>query len=726
MTSNHFRYKRALISFMTILLFFLIVADVLIVSNQRRLITNEMQKHWQSELDLTGIFITEALLKHEYANVENFLIQWAEKSPDIMEINGTTPNRFAVVQYKSIKQSLHTLRQKRQIHYGGKNLLTLNVMRDFTPQEEILNRLKMQLIGASIVLIICLGAALWFSIQKMAVNPLKMEIATRNEAEELLKKTKDELEIKVRERTKELYDANKILIHEIDERKRSETALIKSEDKFSKAFRSSPTLMIISTLEGGRFLDVNNAFLNAFGYIREEVVGHTSFELGIWERYTDRDKVVQQLHKQGTVQNFETALCKKNGEVITVLLSAEIIELENERCIMAVALDITDRNKLEAQLLQAQKMEAVGQLAGGVAHDFNNILSAIMNYSYLLKKDLGEDNFQSNIVDKIILLSNNAAKITRELLTFSRKQHIESAPLSLNEVVESMNIFLNNFAGETIEIKTMLASEPLTIMADRGQMEQLVMNLAANARDAMPDGGILTIETELVEITDNFVMLHGFGKHGIYALLSVTDTGTGLDETTGPKIFEPFFTTKEVGKGTGLGLAIVYGIVKQHNGYIDVYSQPGEGTTFRVYLPVTHLEVEEKKEDSPLLHLKGKGETILLAEDEPAVREPIKKILEEFNYNVIEAVDGEDAVKKFLMHKNLITLLIFDVVMPQMSGPNAIEKIRRVKPDIKAILTSGYAGDKINIQGIEEEGTMFIPKPVSPENLLSKIREILT
>jgi PAS domain S-box-containing protein len=512
---------------------------------------------------------------------------------------------------------------------------------------------------------------------------------------------------------------------DITEHKHALDALRLSEEKFSKAFRSGPTLMAISILKDGRFIDANYAFLNAFGYTRKEVLGHSSLELGIWDKYPDRDKMLQQLKEQGIVQNLEAVLCKKNGEIITVLLSAEMIEIENEPCIIVVALDITDRKKLEAQLLHAQKMEAVGQLAGGVAHDFNNILSAIMNYSYLLKKGMGEGSSQSDIVDKIIQLSDNAAKITRELLTFSRRQYIEPVPLRLNNEIQRITGFLKNFIGEDIKIETILAGEDLTIKADRGQIEQIMMNLAANARDAMPDGGVLTIETELVELNDSFITIHGFGRPGMYALLSVTDTGTGMDEETRQKIFEPFFTTKEMGKGTGLGLAIVYGIVQQHNGYINVYSLPGKGTTFRIYLPTIKAELDPEEAEVALLQLKGSGETILLAEDEPTVREPIKKILEEFDYRVIEAVDGEDAVKNFMIYKDKIDLLVFDVVMPKMSGHKAIEEIRKVMPGIKAILTSGYAGEKINIPGIEAGGTMFVAKPVLPEHLLSKIREML-
>lgn len=724
MTLHTFKYKRTFVSFLIILLIFLIIVDFMIVSNQRRQLLNEVKKQWQSELDMIGLFITESLLKHEYATVENFLYQWVKENDDIVEIKATAPNKFVLMQYRSTAPALHIFSHEKQIEYGGKDLLVLNVVRNFTSEERILRNLQLQLITGSILITIILGTVLWFTIRRLAFKPLETEIEVRRRAEEMLERVKNELALKVQERTKELSDINENLLLEIEERKRRDEALIKSEEKFSKVFRSSPTLMAISILKDGRFVDANNSFLNAFGYEREEVLGHTSSELGIWDKYSDRNKMLQQLKEQGIVQNFEAALCKKNGDTITVLLSAEMINIENEPCIIVVALDITERKKLEAQLLHAQKMEAVGQLAGGVAHDFNNILTAVINNCYLLKRSMGEDNKAGEYIDRILALSNNAAKITRELLIFSRKQFFEPLRVDLNDIIRNVRDLIRNFLREDIEMETVFAEGPLPIMADRNQIEQIMMNLATNARDAIPDVGKVTIETELVEINESFIKTHGFGSPGMYALLSVTDTGTGMDEDTKQKIFEPFFTTKDVGKGTGLGLAIVYGIVNQHNGFISVYSIHEKGTTFRIYFPVIQAAIEPDRsvEHSQLM---GKGETILFAEDEPAVRESIKTIFEEYNYRIIEAVDGQDAVEKFLVHKDDIKLLVFDVVMPKKSGKKAFDEIREVKPGIKVIFTSGYAGDKISEEETEKDGVIFIPKPLLPEKLLSKVRELL-
>ncbi len=278
--------------------------------------------------------------------------------------------------------------------------------------------------------------------------------------------------------------------------------------------------------------------------------------------------------------------------------------------------------------------------------------------------------------------------------------------------------------GEDIDFKTILTGSDLIVMADSGQIEQVLMNFISNARDAMPDGGLLSISTELIEVDSEFIRAHGYGEPGMYALGTVSDTGTGMDEKTKEKIFEPFFTTKEAGKGTGLGLSIVYGIIRQHNGYINVYSEPDKGTTFRIYLPLVKAAAEVNK-PVELAEPAGGTETVLLAEDNAEVRKITRSVLEAFGYTVFEAVDGEDAVNRFMKNKDSIELLIFDVIMPLKSGKDAYEEILRVRPDINVLFLSGYTIDIVSNKGIFAEGLNFISKPVSSNNLLSKIREIL-
>ncbi|HBH62126.1 MAG TPA: hypothetical protein DDX85_10405 [Nitrospiraceae bacterium] len=845
-----FQYTRTIVSFMAILLVFLIVADMFIVSNQREQLFKEVQNHMQFELDLIGTFVREPLLKHDYATVEQFLMHWAKEHKDVVDLKAVMPNNFVIAEYSRTTRSRYVYALQKQVRQGEKDLINLKVVRDFSNIESILGRLRLQLIVISLFLLATLGILLWRIVRTMALKPLEREINLRTQVEEKLQKAKDQLEARVQERTAELKATNQSLLMEIAEREKIEETLkereqrlqtiietepecvkilapdeslvtmnpaglamieadsleqvvgqklsslispeyrdafrdlnkrvlrgnkgsiefeviglkgtrrwlethavplrdakneivgllgvtrditesknaIKairlSEEKFSKAFRSSPAFVTISTVHDGRFIEVNDAFLAASGYCREEMLGRSSVELGIWTDMSDRNKMVEELKEHGVVYNKESRFRMKTGEILNVLYSAELIEIDGVQCIIAAILNITERKKLENQLFQAQKMEAVGQLAGGVAHDFNNIITAIFSYGYLTRNRMKEDDPLRDNIDKILSLSERAAQITRGLLTFSRMQHFEFVPVRLNEIIRNIEGMLVNFIGEDIEVRTKLSDEDITIVADRTQIEQVILNLATNARDAMPDGGRLNIETELAEMTDGFIKAHGFGEPGMYALLSVTDAGVGMDEETRRRVFEPFFTTKEVGKGTGLGLSVVYGIIKQHNGYVNIYSEPGKGTTFRIYLPEIKASIEREKEKM-LVQKTVTSATILVAEDEPAVRDSIKNILQEFGYNVIEAVDGQDAVDKFAAHKDEIQLLLLDVVMPKKNGKEAHEEIRRMKPGIKAIFTSGYTADVMLRKKVLEEDVIFVAKPILPDKLLSKIREVI-
>jgi signal transduction histidine kinase/CheY-like chemotaxis protein len=394
---------------------------------------------------------------------------------------------------------------------------------------------------------------------------------------------------------------------------------------------------------------------------------------------------------------------------------AEMATLESER-----SQTEDEKEKLHAQLLQSQKMEAVGQLAGGISHDFNNILTAITGYAHIMKMKMNEDDPLRKYTDHLLSLSDRAANLIQSLLAFSRKQVTNPRPVNINEVIRTVEKLLLRLIGEDIRVERELTENNLIVMADVGQLEQVLMNLATNALDAMPAGGLLSIRTEMSDIDHEFIKEHGFGEEAQYALISVTDTGAGMDRETSRKIFEPFFTTKEVGKGTGLGLAMAYGIIKQHNGYIYVYSEPGQGTTFKIYLPLTQATTEELTPEP----VRAETETILLAEDEAVVREFTKKLLEEYGYTVIEAIDGEDAIEKFKMYGDRIQLLILDAIMPKKTAREVYGEIKIMNPDIKVLFTSGYPADIVHKNNIEE-GFVFIEKPVSPMTILKKVRETL-
>jgi signal transduction histidine kinase len=432
------------------------------------------------------------------------------------------------------------------------------------------------------------------------------------------------------------------------------------------------------------------------------------------------------MEEQGYVKDIEVQFKKANGQKITAMITATAVRDEkgiivNYRGIMR---DVTLEKTLEHQILEAQKMEAVGQLAGGIAHDFNNILSAIIGYGNLILIHIQEDSPLRSYVKEMLASSERAAMLTQNLLTFSRKQIINPQPCVINEIIRNVAPVLTKLIREDIELKLELSTEDSIVVVDRLQIEQVLMNLVTNARDAMPAGGILTISEQTIDIDGTFIDVLGYGKIGRYAIISVEDTGAGLDEMTKARLFEPFFTTKEMGRGTGLGLAMVYGAVKQNNGFINVYSEVGNGTTFRIYLPEA-AGTAERSEDAVIPSPLGGTETILLVEDDQALRILVVTVLDKYGYTVIEAIDGDDALARFNEHKESITLLITDVVMPKRSGIEVFEEIKKFNPEMKALFMSGYSKDITRVKGILNTSVNFLQKPVSPNTLLKKVREIL-
>jgi signal transduction histidine kinase/DNA-binding NtrC family response regulator len=393
--------------------------------------------------------------------------------------------------------------------------------------------------------------------------------------------------------------------------------------------------------------------------------------------------------------------------------------------VIEVKRDITEHKKLETQYIHAQKMESIGTLAGGIAHDFNNILTVIISLGQIMLMKMREDDPQRQNISDILEATSRATSLTRELLLFSRKQVSERKPVDLNDILVKTGTFLHRTIGADIALKIVPYASSLLILADRHQLQQVLMNLAVNARDAMPEGGGLVLKTEQVGLDEGFTTAYGFGKPGAHALLTVSDTGTGMDRETLQRIFEPFFSTKEVGKGTGLGLAVVYGIIKQHDGFITACSEPGQGATFKIYLPLSEAagQVSVAVQEQPVA---GGTETILLAEDDDMVRSLMTLVLTEAGYTVIAAVDGEDAVRKFQENPTSIELLFFDLIMPRMNGKEACDAISKMQPGIKTIFSSGYALDTISQKASLADGVMhLIQKPVTPHDILEKVRSVL-
>lgn len=412
----------------------------------------------------------------------------------------------------------------------------------------------------------------------------------------------------------------------------------------------------------------------------------------------DEDKTKEQLLQE---------LQKANQDLREELIQRKQAEEEN-------------RN-IERQLRQAQKLEAVGTLAGGIAHDFNNILTAIIASASLMQRAIDETSPLRRQLDRIFAACERATALTQSILAYSRKQISKPVPNNLNQIIENLNKLLTRLIPEHIEFKTSLADANLSIMADSGQIEQALLNLVANSVDAMPAGGNMLIKTELA-VNLEFQDADGYGKTGNYAILTVADNGVGMDANTRERVFEPFFTTKEVGKGSGLGLAMVYGIVRQHEGFISVSSEPGKGTAFKIYLP---LIAPDGKEQDPkdIQPQTGGDETILLIEDDKDVRGLLKEMLGSFGYHVIEAVDGKDGVGKFIEHQNEIKLLLTDVMMPKKNGKEAYNEIKNIKDDVKVIFISGYSAAAT--AELLDEQLNYMAKPVSPRDLLAKIREVL-
>jgi two-component system, cell cycle sensor histidine kinase and response regulator CckA len=512
------------------------------------------------------------------------------------------------------------------------------------------------------------------------------------------------------------------IVADITERKQAEEAIIKAKEEWERTFDAiTDPVMILDT--NYRISKANKAMADKLGVSQFETVGLTCYRVvhGMEEppHYCPNTRLLADGQPHSTEMNEP-----RIGGNFFIAVSPTYDQTGNLSGCVHYAREINEQKALEAQLFHAQKMEAVGQLAGGIAHDFNNILTAIIGFSNLLEMGMNKDDPLREHVNHVLASADRAADLTRSLLAFSRKQVIDLQAVNLNELIERIRKFLQRIIGEDIELKTSYCKDTLTVNADSGQIEQVLMNLATNARDAMPNGGRLSIEAQPLEMEVDFIKAHGYGIQGDYALISITDTGVGMDETTRKRLFEPFFTTKEIGKGTGLGLSIVYGIIKQHNGYINVYSEQGVGTTFTIYLPLIKKVAKEKSEIA--CEPPGKGtETILIADDDPTLRELLEKILGQFGYTVITATDGNDAIQKFRQNSDKIALVILDTIMPNTNGKDAFEQIRMIRPDIRSIFISGYTADIIHKRGMLDEGLEVLAKPLRPLTLLKKVREVL-
>jgi len=507
--------------------------------------------------------------------------------------------------------------------------------------------------------------------------------------------------------------------------KRNEQALRQSEARYRSLVQSSVYGIYRSSLEG-RFLDINPALITMLGYRDPEEVLLLDPEKDVFVYADEHRRLIDAFRKTGRLDGLEVKWKRKDGSAITVRISGQAVTSEDEPAdvLEAIAEDVTERRALEDQFRQAQKMEAVGRLAGGVAHDFNNLLMVISGYAEVILSKIDLDHPLHEKGRAIQQAADRASILTRQLLAFSRKQLLELKVVDLNAIVSDMERLLRPLIGENVELIARLAPNAGYTRADAGQIEQVLMNLVVNAKDAMPNGGKLTIETQNVVVDESHRGGQTFIRPGNYVLLSVSDSGMGMDKETQSRIFEPFFTTKEKGKGTGLGLSTVYGIVKQSGGYVMVQSEVGHGSSFHIYLP--QVEGTAEKRALPVAGAAAGGtETILLVEDEESVRQLVRDTLESNGYRVVEAENGEAGLQAAAAHSGNIDIVITDVVMPGMGGREMAQQLAKVRPETKVLYLSGYTEDAILNEGTIERGTAFLQKPFTLQSLSRKVREVL-
>ena len=546
--------------------------------------------------------------------------------------------------------------------------------------------------------------------------------------EQSLREAREGLEELVQERTEELEKTNVALRTEIKDKKLAEEALRASEERYRRVLEATPDAISVTSLDEGRFIQVNEAFCRMSGFSHEEALGRTVSDLKLYVNPAERERLMQILKTKGEVNGLETQHQRKDGTIQDTLFSARLIRFDEKDCLISVITDITDlkrtqeeRAKLESRLQRAEKMETLGTLAGGIAHDFNNLLMAIQGHTDIMitDKDSSHPDFGHlrGIEDNV----ESAADLTKQLLGFARSGKYEVKPTDINELIKKQNRMFGRTKKE-ITMRGTYEKNLWSVEIDRGQIDQVILNLYINAWQAMPAGGHLYIQTQNVTLDENYTELYQVDP-GKYVKISITDTGIGMDKATQERIFDPFFTTKEMGRGTGLGLASAYGIIKNHGGFINVYSEKGEGSRFNIYLPASEKEATEEKKPAGDT-LRG-SETILFVDDEDMVIEVAEELLETLGYKVLTAGGGKEAIETYKKNKDQIDIVILDMVMPDMGGRVTYDRMKEIDPDIKVLLSSGYS---INGQatGILDRGCDgFIQKPFTMKALSQKLREIL-
>lgn len=552
-------------------------------------------------------------------------------------------------------------------------------------------------------------------VQSAQYQPLGSEMEFFRQYNEILFR-------KLEKKVLDLELLNRRLNQEIEEHKQTEEKLF----KLSQSIEESPVAFVLMDVNGNLEY-VNPQFFRISGYAPRNMIGLNVKSLQPTGSQTDDFQEAWESVGADNIWRGEMQIKKQDGECFWAYLT--LLPLKNPEgrvnSMMMIMEDTSEKRQLEAQLIQSQKLEGIGQLAGGVAHDFNNILTAIIGYAQLVYLNMQSDDTNRGHIKHILDYSEKAATITKSLLAFSRKQTTNLSCFNVNDLISDFQKLLLRLMPENIEIQTQFTSQKLSVLVDQVQLEQVIMNLATNARDAMPDGGLIIIATNMTEIDQEFIKSNGYGRTGSYAQITMADMGRGMNRQTLDKIFEPFFTTKEPGKGTGLGMTIVYNIVSRHNGFITVESEPGKGTRVRILLPIVEAAEDVNGSKTEEYIEQGGARTILVAEDDSGIRDLITTILTERGYEVIGVADGVEAVKQFSENREKVSLVMLDGIMPKKNGREAYREIRAMKPDVKVIFMSGYLENMLDFDHLMEREIHFLQKPVLPLDILKKIQELL-
>jgi len=510
------------------------------------------------------------------------------------------------------------------------------------------------------------------------------------------------------------------VLRDITEQKQAEVALRESELKFRGLFDLSPQAIAVTDVETGRLIDVNDTFCKVTKYDKEELLGRTTTELGFYSK-GDRDRFIGKLQPTGKIHGLEMDFKAKDGSALKSVMFARYLQLKGKTFIITAFLDMTERKRLESQLQQAHKMEAVGTLAGGIAHDFNNLLMGILGSTSLMLFNITSNHPHYESLKNVEQYVQSGAKLTKQLLGIARGGKYAVKPTDLNNLLEKTSEMFRR-TSKDIRIYAKYQIDIWPVEVDQSQIEQVLLNLYVNAWQAMPNGGELYLQSENVFLDEEHVRLLSF-KPGRCVKLTITDTGVGMDDATIQRIFDPFFTTKEMGRGTGLGLASVYGIIKNHDGIIDVFSKKGDGATFSIYLPASDKQIIEEKE-MPRELLKG-VEMVLLVDDEDSIVDVGGEILHMMGYQVLSARSGKEAVQLYQKSQATIDIVVLDMIMPEMGGEETYDTLKEINPKVKVLLSSGYSIDGKAKEILEKGCDGFIQKPFTVEELSQKIREIL-